>query len=79
MRRVIPREETVDDGASETHFDAWLGSRVERVIVAVKAVEERGFGCRLCDAGCVWCATFWGREVDGLWSYKVSVQAHGNM
>jgi hypothetical protein len=43
----------VDDGSAEAHFDAGFGRGVERVVVAVEAVEQRGFEGCLGGGGCV--------------------------
>ena len=43
MRRRVPAEQPVDDGPAKAHLDAGLGRRMQGVVVAVEAVEERGF------------------------------------
>jgi hypothetical protein len=60
MRTHVPREQAVDNWAAEAHFLAGFGVRVEGVVVAVEAVEMRGFHRGLVDACCVWCAIGWG-------------------
>lgn len=51
MRRRVPAEQPVDDGTPEAHLDAGLRRRVQRVVVAIEAVEERGFEGGLRGAG----------------------------
>lgn len=65
VRGRVPREEAVHDGAAEAHLDAGLRVRVQRVVVAVEAVEERGFGRELEFEGCVGFFAG-GRVVDGV-------------
>ncbi len=43
----VPRVQAVHDGAAKAHLLAGLGRGVERVVVAVEAVEERRLGRRL--------------------------------
>ena len=44
---AVPREQAVDDGAAEAHLGAGLRRRVQRIVVAVEAVQQRGFRRRL--------------------------------
>jgi hypothetical protein len=45
MRGVIPREQAVHDRATETHLLAWLGRRVERVVIAIESAEIHELVC----------------------------------
>lgn len=41
MASAVPRVQAMEDGAAEAHLDAGLGGGVQRVVVAVEAVEQR--------------------------------------
>lgn len=72
MRRRVPAEQPVDDGTPEAHFDTGFRRRVQGVVVAVEAVEERGFEGGLRGAGCGGGRVGWG-EVDGFGTCGVLV------
>jgi hypothetical protein len=60
MRRAVPRKQTVHDCTAKAHLLAWLGGRMERVIVAVKAVQEGRLRRSLVDVcGCWLLAGGW--------------------
>jgi hypothetical protein len=50
----VEGEEAVDDGAAEAHLHAGLRGGVERVVVAVEAVEQGGHGGGLQRVGGGW-------------------------
>ena len=52
MSSAVPGEETVHDCAREVHFVADGRVGVQGVVVAIKAVKERGFGGQLEFVGC---------------------------
>lgn len=65
---AVPAEQAVHDGAAEAHLHARLRVRVQRVVVAVQPVQQRGLGRRLQRVCRVGSAALWRWIQRVLWS-----------
>jgi hypothetical protein len=56
----------VHDGTAKAHLHAWFWRGVKRVVVAIQAVQQRGFGRGLQRVGCVGSLVLWWVVIDVL-------------